>query len=168
MKLRRGMTLFELLLAVALSAMLLAALVGLLQGTSRQVKLASNFETPAWKSNVIKLIKADMQSAESIWQADGRVLMRSSPPPYYETSGVQIIAFECVRLGDQSPALLRIQGKRKDVLALGPTRLKIERLDSDGIPQPLPDQPGPPNRQFRIWVFERDQEQASIETTVTL
>ncbi|MEM6473734.1 MAG: prepilin-type N-terminal cleavage/methylation domain-containing protein [Planctomycetota bacterium] len=164
---RRGMTLVELLLAVALSAMLLAALVGLLRGTSNQTKLAKQFDQPVWQTRLPDLIRADLKAADSIWSVDQTVVMRSSPPQYHgDRTGLRTIAYECVELESGFCCLLRSDQDSSDVLAVGPTKITIERVDRDGFPQPLPSNPGPVNRQFRAWVFQNGQ--TLIDRTITL
>ena len=154
---RRGMTLVELTVAIALAAMLLASLTGVLRGVSEQSKLADSFEGPVWPSEFLNILHRDLMAAEAIWAEQGVVLIKTDAPQYQSVgTGARTVGYACVDIGKNLAVLNRIDGATS-VLAMGPRQLVIERLDTSGRPQPLPATPGPVPTQVRVWVWEADE-----------
>ncbi len=165
---RPAMTLVELMLAVALSAMLLSALIGVLGGVSKHVRSADSLDTAQWPARVTELIRNDLIAAEAIWVQGDTVWLRTSPPNYgFGEVGTRSIGYRCGEITDERFALLRIDGSRSDVLAIGPTSFVLERLDESGVPQPLPGIPGPVPVQIRFWVVgERPDDPVFVSDVV--
>lgn len=156
-----GMTLIELLVAVALSAMLMTALIGVLQGLGKQTRLANQMDQPAWPNEVLKLLRRDLLAADSLWEEGGIIWLLTDSPTYpvpkrtsSNTSASREIGYRSGALGDGRRVLERIESSRAIVLACDVSRIKLERLDSFGNPQPLPNSPGPVPSQIRVWVWD--------------
>ena len=160
---RAGMTLVELMVAIALSAMLLVSLVGVLSGIAKQGKVVDKLDQPVWPARFAKLVRRDLLAAESVWQSNGIVWMRTDAPVYesYRSTsrtnssdvGVRRIGYQCVVSSDSPAILYRRDQERRCAMAIGPTRIVLERLDDQGTPQPLPSSPGPVPDQVRVWVW---------------
>ncbi len=150
--LRAGFTLVELMVAIALSAMLLGALTGVLQGVARQAKIAAKYDEPIWPSRFAEIFRRDLMAAEAIWWEEETVWMRTDSP------GLRTIGYRCRQLRDHPSTLERVERGRTHTLALGPTRLVVERLDAAGSPQPLPPAPGPMPLQVRVWIWQDDEQ----------
>ncbi|WP_144056808.1 PulJ/GspJ family protein [Rhodopirellula europaea] len=156
-----GMTLIELLVAVALSAMMMTALIGVLQGLGKQTRLANQMDQPTWPNEVLKLLRRDLLAADSFWEEGGIVWLVTDSPTYQvprrNLSNISVsreIGYRCSGLGDGRRVLERIEASRAIVLACDVSRIQIERLDSFGNPQPLPHLPGPVPSQVRVWVWD--------------
>lgn len=166
---RKAMTLVELMVAVALSALLLSALVGVLRGVDVQSKMAVKLDRPVWPSRVIDLVRRDLIAATAIWAESNTVWIRTDAPSYKvhglgdrESAGTRRVGYRCRVLPGGDPVLERVDAGRSSVLAIAPTRIIVERLDSVGAPQPLPLQPGPVPQQVRVWIYETDSNSPTI------
>lgn len=150
---RTGMTLFELMLALALSTLLLAGLVGVLSGVSKQAKVSESFEQPAWPSRTADILRNDLLAAESLWRQGETVWMLTDAPPYQGIENPsRRVGYACQAISDDQHALVRIAGTHTALLGLGPTEFVLERIDGNGIAQPLPHQPGPVPASARLLV----------------
>ncbi len=59
-------------------------------------------------------------------------------------------------------ALVRSGDGQGALVAVGPRRLLIERLDSTNTPQPLSQSPTPIPSRLRLWIWETDAEEATL------
>ncbi len=157
-KRRNAMTLVELMVAIALSAMLLGALVGVLGGLSKQTRLSENYDQAVWPARFIELLRRDVIAAEAMWSNNQTVWITADSPQYGDSGGSRQIGYRCADLSAGRAVLERIDGDRVSVIAIGPTRLSVERLDRLGFPQPLPPAPGPVPAQIRVWVWGDDDQ----------
>ncbi|WP_218933569.1 hypothetical protein [Rubripirellula lacrimiformis] len=155
------MTLIELMVAAALSALLLVALIGVLRGLSMQMRLANRMDQPVWPSRFVQFLRRDLLAADAVWERSGIVWIRTDAPAYSsagntpsDITGIRDIGYRCGMLQNGRRVLERIDSDRVDVLAFEPSRIVVERLDSQGNPQPLPPSPGPVPAQVRVWVWE--------------
>ena len=155
---RNGMTLVELTVAIALAAMLMASLVGVTQGVAKHAENAQKLDQPVWPEQLRRLIRRDVMAANEIWMDDGLIWMLSDPPSYDRNStGLRRIGYGVTDTSSGRSTLMRVDGQHSETLAVGPTKISLERLDRDGAPQPLPSTPGPVPNQLRLWVFEQDE-----------
>ncbi len=165
---RSGMTLIELMVSAALSAILLVALMGVLRGMTTQVRLADRINQPVWPSRFVKLLQRDLLAADAVWEQSGTVWIQTDAPLYpvgqsvNESSGSRTVGYRCTTFPGDRNVLERIDSERIYVLAFGPTRMVVERLDSHGQPQPLPPSQGPVPGQVRVWVWNDVTERAVI------
>lgn len=167
---RPGMTLIELMVAVALSAMLLAALLGVLSGITKQCKLAETYDKPVWPARFVALLRRDLIAAERIWTSKNTIWFETDAPAYLpytkdgdtSTGGIRRIGYRCRSIPNKEGVLMRQDGDHSEAIAIGPDRIVVERLDSDGVPQPLPPMPGPVPSQVRVWVWEADKTSPSL------
>ena len=160
---RRGMTLLELMVAIALSAMLLGAMVGVLGGIAKQSKVADTYDQDIWPSRFCSLLRRDLVAAEAVWFSNNVIWIRVDAPAYQNVGvGTRDIGYRCRRTDAGKSVLERLDGERQSVLAIGPTRIAVERLDSLGVPQPLPPIAGPVPAQVRIWVWGDDSDQPAV------
>ncbi len=161
---RRGMTLVELAISVALSAMLLSTLVGVLSGISRQEKASRRFDRPIWHGRAMEIIRRDLLSADSLWKTGGTIWIKTSPPAYGRSNrGLRTIGYRCICISDTRTALTRLDADTEDVLGFGASSIAIERLDASGVPQPIPGIEGPVPNQVRVWI---SGDQAAIDPYV--
>ncbi len=147
---RHGLTLVELTVALALSAMLMAGIVGLLRGLNQQSELAEEYDTDVWPARFVSLIRSDLMSAQSLWDGSGVIWMRHDASGQAQSR----VGYRCRTLTEGLSVLERIDADAVSVLAIGPARVDVERLDAQGLPQPIPNTPGPVPTQVRIWVWD--------------
>jgi len=159
---RNAMTLVELTVAIALSAMLMVALIGVLGGIAKQVKLSRRYDTSVWPNRVATLLRRDLGAAESLWMDAGELWMRTDVPSYHsDAKGVREIGYRCTAIDNELSILERIDANQTSVLAIGPERLYVQRIDSAGIPQPLPRTPGPAPKHVRLWIHTSGNQDAA-------
>lgn len=171
---RRGLTLIELLLAIALSALLMAAVTGVVQGISRQSRLAEDLERPVWPAEVVDLVRTDLLAASSLWMNEDTLWIRSDPPAYQSprlaevSTGVREIGYRCSQTDGGYQVLRRLDGVDRRTLALGVQKILLERLDREGIPQPIPRSPGPVPTQVRLWIWTSERPSEPLVRDVLL
>lgn len=152
---RNALTLVELVLATALAAMLAAALLGVLSTVGKVGSMVDSGSHANWNAQFLELLYRDLIVADTVW-AEGRSFMLGGRFDSYtdEMKTVQIVAYG-VTVVDGSFSLV---SRREDhgvsgYFSASATRIVIERLDSDGFPQPLPSAPGPVPDRVRVWVW---------------
>lgn len=151
---RHGFTLVELTVSIALAALLLSAMVGVLSGLMKQVAVIDRYDTEAWPPRFIELLRRDLVSADEIWAVRGAVHIRTHPPRYHGSGvGMRTVIYMCVTEKPGKSILVREDAGRQAVIAVGPDRISLERLDKLGTPQPLPSIPGPMPTQARLWIW---------------
>ena len=166
---RCGMTLVELMVAVTLSAMLLGSLVGVLRGVANQTELAQRYDQPVWPARTLAILRRDLIAADSVWLEENVIWMRTDAPSYHSSNvGVREIGYGCTQIQGGTSMLVRTDGGQRSVLAIGPSRIEIERLDAGGIPQPLPPAPGPVPANVRVWVWEQVRSQPVLRRDLVL
>jgi len=171
---RSGLTLIELVLALALSSMLMAAMVGVLRSTSIQAVAVDSMQLERWPVRFVDRLRRDLQSADSLWSTGGEVIIRCEPPSYAAAQpsaikpGNRTVRYRCIEFAESGPALLRIDTGRPCVLGLGPRKMVVERVDRLGNPQPLPNAPGPLPPQVRCWVWGDDDSEPILSIDVVL
>lgn len=158
------MTLVELTMALALSAMLLAGLVGLLRGLYQQTKISESYEADVWPARFVSLVQTDLSSAESLWVED-RVIWMSHG---FGGQDMRHVGYRCRQLDTGLSVLERLDRFGASALAIGPTRVEMERIDRRGAPQPIPNRPGPVPAQVRIWVWEHQAKESTIARDLVL
>ncbi|TWU62333.1 hypothetical protein V7x_40620 [Crateriforma conspicua] len=159
---RGGLTLVELVVAIALSAALLAALTGVLRGVSQQVSVAKSKMGMTWPARTMEILRRDLMSANAIWQERDVVFIRGDHPIYIGSVVDDVAAdvgYRCRSVKEGVGMLVRRHGEFEQVLAIGPIQLRIERIDGEGESQPLPAIPGPVPGSVRVWIWQGDREQ---------
>lgn len=151
----RALTLVELVLATALAAMLMAALLGIMTTVSNMAAAVESESDTDWHAQFLELLFRDLIVADTAW-VEGRSLMLGGRFESYtdEMKIVHTVAYGVTSV-DSSLSLV---SRREDRGALGyfatnAHRVVIERLDSDGFPQPLPSEPGPVPDRVRVWMW---------------
>lgn len=165
---RHGMTLVELVIAIALSAMLLTALVGVLKGVSRQSNLAESLDRPSWPATFLDLLRRDLRAAEAIWAEEGVIWIETDAPKYGAGEGVRTVGFACIEIDSGQRLLTRHDEGTSRALAIGPSRLIIERVDRSGSTHPLPPAPGPVPPQLRVWLWQGDHSEPVLLRDVVI
>jgi len=159
-KRRIGMTLVELVTAIALAAMLMAAMTGVLRGIALQTRAAQTKTSPLWPSRFQSILRRDVLSADAIWMNDGHIHLRCDAPLYQAKTGRRSqreVVYHCKKLDTSTHVLYRSDGNGNAAIAIGPKRIQVERLDSQGNPQPLPPTPGPVPAALRVWVWQEEE-----------
>ncbi len=162
------------MVAITLTSLLLMSLMGVLQATTRQSRMVEAREVVVWPGRVRTMFQRDLLSAETVWLEAGAVCLRTDSPRYgvggheddllgqgpvigSETpSGVREVRYRC-RSNSGGSLLQRIDGHVTNSLAVGPSRLSVERIDSTGALQPLPPRPGPVPRHVRLTIWQRER-----------
>lgn len=154
---RAGVTLIEIVAALLLASLLFAALIGVARNVSNYVSAAEQRFRSDWHNAFIDILQRDLMASESLWAVDGSIFMAGALPVYASSNQVtnRTIAFCCVSYGGEfGSVLVRYDRGLPGHIAAGPVKLKVERLDDDGYPQPLPHAPGPIPKRVRIWIWE--------------
>lgn len=154
--LRHGLTLVEMMVAIALSALLLAAMTGVLSGIAKQNRLVERYDRAVWPSRFMELLRRDLIASDQLWTEDGTIWMHTDAPAYQSGSrSRRRIGYSCTQ--GAGSTLERIDDESAAPLALDVSRIALERLDASGLPQPLPPTPGPVPTQVRVWVWQTGQ-----------
>jgi hypothetical protein len=166
---RRGVTLIELVAATALASLMMVAMVGVLQAVSQQTSLAQRQRHVRWPSRFEELLRRDLLAAERLHASDGFVWLTGELANYRDPDACEFrsVGYGCIATGDRA-ALIRLDGDFRDFVAIGPRRIVLERLDSTGDPQPLPQSPGPVPRHVRIWLWEAPNEEPTYSSDIVL
>ena len=161
----------ELLVAITLAVMLMSAMTGLLRSLQHPLRKAEQIDTPLWPAGLEASIRRDLQTATSVHrQGDiiwltGAFASNAGTPTNASSS---YVGYACIPLSDQHPGLVRLDPDGVELIALGPRRLVLERIDDLGIPQPLPPVAGPIPRQLRLWVYGVDAQTPLIVRDIVL
>lgn len=164
-------TLMEVVLALALGAMLMASLVGVLRSTDRQLKHA---KLPAnGESNcdiAFRTVARDLMLAQTI-QADEKWITINGSFPDFDGNGsypAQLRYGIAAQGATGKSVLMRIADNRGQAIAPGVSRIVIERIDARGVPQPLSGQPISLSGVLRIWMWETGSDTPSLERDVVV
>jgi prepilin-type N-terminal cleavage/methylation domain-containing protein len=152
---KAGFTLVELTVALALGAMLMVAIVGVLQSVSNQLKHAQRESHGDWRSSAKRVLQADLMFAAQISSADGWLWLDGTFPPQGATSEVtRRVGYGCAPgFQEGQSTLMRVADGRGEPVVFGPKRMLVERLDASGTAQPLSEQQTIAPRRVRIWMW---------------
>ncbi|MEZ6137056.1 MAG: prepilin-type N-terminal cleavage/methylation domain-containing protein [Pirellulaceae bacterium] len=155
-----GFTLVELTVALALGAMLMVAIVGILQSMSRELEFAKHEADQDWQSSVKRLLHQDLLCASQISTAGGWYWLDGSFTAADSKSGtLRKVGYRCVPgILDGESVLMRVADRHGEPVLFGPTKMHIERVDSRGVAQPLSAQPTAVPRYVRVWIWMPDDE----------
>lgn len=162
-------TLMEVVLALALGAMLMVALVGVLRSTSRQLQQAR----PVSQANcdtAFRVISRDLLLAQTIAVKDGWIDLTGSFPEFgSEDTHARKVAYGIAAAvnGDET-VLMRVTEHGGQSIAPQITRIDIERLDSTGTPQPLSSQASSLAGAVRVWLWDADVGRPTLERDVVV
>jgi prepilin-type N-terminal cleavage/methylation domain-containing protein len=150
---RRGLTLIELLVALAMASLLMAATIGVLRGVSIQVHRANPSTHVGWEFVLAELLRRDLAVAEKACYRDGILWLEGEFEPIgFDTrQEIRRVGYACHALGAVSLLARSTENSRGDI-AVGPSRILVERIDSAGVCQPLSGIPGPAPSHIRVWV----------------
>ncbi|WP_436717718.1 prepilin-type N-terminal cleavage/methylation domain-containing protein [Roseiconus lacunae] len=150
---RRGLTLIELLAAMALSALLLSAVIGITKGVSQQATAVEEKDLLVWPSQTVAILRRDLLSADSVWNSRNAIWLKTDAPSYHSPSmGARYIRYDVKKSEHGGGILRRVDSTTGAPLAINVNNIRIERLDASGVPQPFPPSPGPVPDQVRLWV----------------
>lgn len=144
----------EVVVTLALSALLMAGLIGVLRGLESEIRL----QEPATKVHgdelVLAAIRRDLQKTVFISQQSGWLWLDGE----FLSLAIQGECEDRVGYGssewqDGKPILVRKTLGRIDPLAPAVTGIAAERLDSRGQPQPISHIPVPISHGVRIWIY---------------
>ncbi len=159
-----GFTLVELLVALTMGAMLLAAIVGVLRSVNQQLNIALRESKETLKSSILELFYNDFLNASAISSSGGWIWLEGVFPTFSGDAVItKRIGYHCVPWIKQGQsALVRLGDGQGELVSVGPRRLLIERLDSTNTPQPLSQAPTPIPSRLRLWLWETDTEEATL------
>lgn len=164
-----GLTMVELLVALALAALLMAAMTSLLQSLRLPLQHAERTARPAWPGRLAAQIRQDLLAASGVHAQNETVWitgqLRSASRPGASTS---FVGYACMPIERENWALVRIDKDGFEVFAYGPSRLLVERIDDLGVPQPLPPTIGPVPNRVRLWVFGAGANQPEVVRDIVL
>ncbi|MEM8736453.1 MAG: prepilin-type N-terminal cleavage/methylation domain-containing protein [Planctomycetota bacterium] len=134
---RRGMTLVEISVALALMSMLMVAIVGVLRQVDRQLKVLDSGQPVNLDWPIFRIVERDLMVASSIALKENALLLRGS----FEVAGrretTDQLQYRIVPWIDNQTALVRQAGQRAELVSIGVELFVAERLDSSFVPQPL-------------------------------
>jgi prepilin-type N-terminal cleavage/methylation domain-containing protein len=157
----RGITLLEVMVALALGSLLLVALSGVLSGMNRLRNRLAAVRSDEWVYALDRVIWNDLAQARQVGldqgvltllvpntdQRLGNPALRDASIPYVPVS------YMVETQPNGSRALVR-RSLEQRVLVWDVTQASFERIDDQGVDQPLPQSLGPAPRGFhyRIWL----------------
>ena len=113
-KLRYGFTAIEVLAATTLAAMLMVAVLGVLAGISKKQKslVANTRVPPQWHDGVVKAIRTDLRSAQSLTFSNGTLQLQAGTDSFATLTSWQPtqISYSVVNEGSYSLLLRTAQG----------------------------------------------------------
>lgn len=152
-----AMTLVELVVALALGAMLMTGLVGVLGSINRQLRVVQNRTAGHWEMASAEMLHRDLMLSARIAFKDGWLWLEGEFPDYQAPNRrAKRVGYSCVPWLDGESALIRAAGASSDLVAVGPGRLLVERLDRISVPQPLSESSTSIPDRLRVWIWEDD------------
>ncbi len=191
---RPAFTLVELVTALALASMLLAAIAGVLVYSHRQLNQVNDLSMRRWEASVIRIVRRDIQLASQISISDGWIWLSGEFPvpgsdtyvdrvgygiaPWIRATGGETAARLSptsenqnersspppVRKETVPTVLVRVCGREGQPIVVGPSRIVMERLDDNGTPQPLSANPIEIAKQLRMWLWVEDSSEPALVT----
>lgn len=154
---RRAVTLVELVVALSLAALLMMALAGVLSSLSQQRKRVAQSPRGEWSFELKRLIWSDLSQSRQV-HFDSEGLKLTIPGNSREgISGPTIINYRLLPWGNNRRRLARLQfsgsnsvPQRDQTLVFDIERFAVQRIDHQGLPQPLPRSPGPAPRSLAV------------------
>lgn len=132
----------------------MTALVGILRSVSNLHRTVQKWAAEDWKTVSLDLLRRDLMLASRIAAEDGWIWLDGEFPAFQEPDDrVKRVGYNCVRWIDQESVLVRVAGSSTDVVAVGPRRLLLERLDQTNTPQPLSPTPTAAPERMRLWIW---------------
>ncbi|MFO0940468.1 MAG: prepilin-type N-terminal cleavage/methylation domain-containing protein [Pirellulales bacterium] len=175
---RKAFTLVELVAALAMAAVLMAAISGVLIYSHRQLGSVTQQSASNWKQSVERVFRNDVQLASEIYVEDNWVwLVGEFPVPgsdsYADRVGYGVDLW--IPEANSNPtdqkttptALIRVCGTSGQPMLVGVNRFVIERLDDSGTPQPISASPTPIARQLRLWIWQQSTSEKSTPAGLT-
>jgi type II secretory pathway pseudopilin PulG len=167
MKKRSGTTLLEIVLALSLASLLVAALGGVLRSMSRQNQSVGSDRMEDSRHGFNAMLWNDLSQAKTIASPDGGLVLEVPISSTDADGGTQIVSYE-IRNSQKLPSRLQ----RTEVRATGLNRkeksqtvfwrvdkIKFERIDRDGSSQPIPSSTSPSPLGIRYWLTLVGQDQ---------
>ncbi|MBN8603415.1 MAG: hypothetical protein J0M26_20435 [Planctomycetes bacterium] len=155
-----GFTLLEVTVSLAVSAMILVALIGVVRSLGGQLRRLQE-----QKSDHIELVQNILQQdalAASVISRKGEsyILVGNFVSPSPNDLYLESVIYECKTWLDGMPVLVRRTNQQQEIVAKGVRRMVVERMDSQGVPQPISNLASPFPSRARIWLWmdSRDSE----------
>ncbi|MBL8869915.1 MAG: type II secretion system protein [Planctomycetaceae bacterium] len=157
-----GFTLLEVTVSLAVSTMILIALIGVMRSVGGQLR--SLKEQKSERLGLIQqILQQDALTTSMISRkADSYVLVGSFVSPDLTESYHELVIYECNTWLDGSLVLVRRTNKQQEVVAKGIRQIVIERLDSQGVPQPISNLPIPFPSRAKVWLWTDDRDAAPL------
>jgi prepilin-type N-terminal cleavage/methylation domain-containing protein len=156
-KIRLGFTLVEMVVALAIASMLMAAIAGVLVMSHRQLNLVADSSQTRWQSSVSSIMRRDFLQASHIHVDNDWIWLSGEFSNHGSPTAANSVGYGVAPwMIEGQTALVRVCGTEGQPLVVGPNRLIIERLDDSGTPQPLSAQPTAISKQLRLWVWQAD------------
>jgi hypothetical protein len=157
-----GFTVLEVTVSLAVSAMILVALIGVMRAVGGQLRLLK--EQKSERLGLIQqILQQDALTASMISRkADSYVLVGNFVSPDLNESYHELVIYECNTWLDGSLALVRRTNEQQEVVAKGIRQIVIERLDSQGVPQPISNLPIPFPSRARVWLWTDERDAAPL------
>lgn len=166
---RVGLTLVELLVAITLAASLMVAITSLLKSLRRPLLYAERSAAPLWPERLASMLRQDLLAASGVHrQGDTVWITGNLSSSLFPDGGTSLVGYGCYPVTSSRWALVRIESEGFELVALGPRRLVIERIDDLGIPQPLPPAAGPIPNRLRMWIYGRDPRAPEVIRDIAL
>lgn len=157
-----GFTLLEVTVSLAVSTMILIALIGVMRSVGGQLR--SLKEQKSERLGLIpQILQQDALTTSMISRkADSYVLVGSFVSPDLTEPYQELVIYECTNWLDGSLVLVRRTNEQQEVVAKGIRRIVIERLDSQGVPQPISTLPIPFPSRARVWLWTDERDAAPL------
>lgn len=161
----RGVTLLEVLVALALSSLMLVAITGVLKGLMMQKRELVQSTPKSWQFSLNRLLWNDIAQARlialepgrfSIWSGSGKEIQYTWSP--VTATSEQPLVRTIIDV-DEKPTIGKARNGKGSQVAMssqtvlwGVSTVEFERMDSSGSPQPIPStySPAPSAIQYRI------------------
>lgn len=147
----------------------MTALVGVLRSAAVQLRVAESRAGGNWQSASVELLHRDLMLSSRIAFNGGWVWLEGEFPDYQsESARTKRVGYNCVPWPEGQVALVRLAGASTDLVAVGPRRLVLERLDQMSNPQPLSERPTATPDRLRLWIWEDEGAEPALVRDVVL
>jgi hypothetical protein len=171
---RRGVTLIEAVVALALGSMLLVAISGVLSSMAGMRKRSESVDSREWLYALDRILWNDLAQASSVGLDKG-VLLLIVPPMRGTGKEANAVTYTLNTLADSSQSLVRTVYRSSEVssdpldvrtLVWGVEQISFERIDDNGVDQPLPRLLGPAPRGFHYRILRTGASPLDRQITV--
>jgi hypothetical protein len=158
-----GFTLVEVVLALTLSSLLLASLLGVVRILSRELAYSQKLTNDLWKTNLLRLLRRDLMCTSHVRvESNGWIQFQGEYLDFADGAKKKSVSYRCVPDWNGGMVLIRMIDSRAEPVAANVERFAMERIDDLNLPQPLSLEFARVPERLRIWLWSTGDDSPSI------